>query len=106
MTSFALRLNPSELLPGAWAAGPRRSVTLLVTRLFFDYVDEQVPMLRRMFERRLRGYRAIGYEQGEVPRGFELLADPDYLFDEGRDERYEEDDDTEEFDAIVASGDS
>ena len=61
----------------------------------FDYVDEQVPMLRRMFEKRLRGYRAIGYEQGEVPRGFELLADPDYLFDEGRDERYEEDVDDE-----------
>jgi len=27
----------------------------------FDYVDRSVPMLRRMFERRLRGYRAIGY---------------------------------------------
>jgi superfamily II DNA or RNA helicase len=27
----------------------------------FDYVDRAVPMLRRMFERRLRGYRAIGY---------------------------------------------
>ena len=28
----------------------------------FDYVDAQVPMLARMFEKRLRGYRAIGYE--------------------------------------------
>ncbi len=28
----------------------------------FDYVDGQVPMLARMFEKRLRGYRAIGYE--------------------------------------------
>jgi superfamily II DNA or RNA helicase len=27
----------------------------------FDYVDREVPMLLRMFERRLRGYRAIGY---------------------------------------------
>jgi len=27
----------------------------------FDYVDRGVPMLLRMFERRLRGYRAIGY---------------------------------------------
>jgi superfamily II DNA or RNA helicase len=72
-----------------------------------DYFDEQVPMLRRMFEKRLRGYRAIGYEQGEVPRGFELLADPDYLFDEGRDERYEDDDiaETDSFDDVVASGD-
>ena len=28
----------------------------------YDYVDSEVPMLARMFERRLRGYRAIGYE--------------------------------------------
>ena len=27
----------------------------------FDYVDRGVPMLERMFEKRLRGYRAIGY---------------------------------------------
>ncbi|MDD5308700.1 MAG: DEAD/DEAH box helicase family protein [Deltaproteobacteria bacterium] len=27
----------------------------------YDYVDRHVPMLARMFERRLRGYRAIGY---------------------------------------------
>jgi superfamily II DNA or RNA helicase len=27
-----------------------------------DYVDGQVPMLRRMFEKRLRGYQALGYE--------------------------------------------
>jgi superfamily II DNA or RNA helicase len=26
----------------------------------FDYVDRRVPMLLRTFERRLRGYRAIG----------------------------------------------
>ena len=28
----------------------------------FDYVDAQVPMLARMYEKRLSGYRAIGYE--------------------------------------------
>ena len=28
----------------------------------FDYVDAQVPMLARMYEKRLKGYRAIGYE--------------------------------------------
>ena len=28
----------------------------------FDYVDEQVPMLGRMYEKRMNGYRAIGYE--------------------------------------------
>jgi superfamily II DNA or RNA helicase len=27
----------------------------------YDYVDRRVPVLQRMFERRLRGYRAIGY---------------------------------------------
>jgi superfamily II DNA or RNA helicase len=27
----------------------------------FDYVDRSVPMLERMFERRVRGYRSIGY---------------------------------------------
>ena len=28
----------------------------------YDYVDEQVRMLGRMYEKRLKGYRAIGYE--------------------------------------------
>lgn len=28
----------------------------------YDYVDSQVPTLARMFERRSRGYRALGYE--------------------------------------------
>ena len=27
----------------------------------FDYVDREVPVLARMFEKRLRGYKAIGY---------------------------------------------
>jgi superfamily II DNA or RNA helicase len=28
----------------------------------FDYVDSQVPMLARMYEKWMKGYRAIGYE--------------------------------------------
>jgi superfamily II DNA or RNA helicase len=36
----------------------------------FDYIDRDVPMLLRMFERRLRGYRAMGYARGEAPLGF------------------------------------
>lgn len=28
----------------------------------YDYVDRSVPVLKRMFERRVRGYRAIGYK--------------------------------------------
>jgi hypothetical protein len=27
----------------------------------YDYVDPNVPMLARMYERRLKGYDAIGY---------------------------------------------
>ena len=30
----------------------------------FDYVDAQVPMLARMYEKRLKGYRVLGYELG------------------------------------------
>src|SRR5205823_9858037 len=35
----------------------------------YDYVDNYVPMLARMYERRLRGYGAIGYviEQKTFP---------------------------------------
>lgn len=32
----------------------------------FDYVDREVPVLRRMFEKRLRTYRAIGYTAAEA----------------------------------------
>jgi len=28
----------------------------------YDYVDSNVPMLKNMFKKRLRGYRALGYE--------------------------------------------
>jgi superfamily II DNA or RNA helicase len=31
----------------------------------YDYVDQEVPMLARMSERRLRGYQAIGYAEVE-----------------------------------------
>jgi superfamily II DNA or RNA helicase len=30
--------------------------------IIYDYADPGIPMLSRMFERRLRGYKAIGYE--------------------------------------------
>jgi superfamily II DNA or RNA helicase len=49
----------------------------------FDYVDRDVPMLMRMFEKRLRGYRAIGYARGEAPLGFtEAKDDPVVGYDE------------------------
>ena len=36
----------------------------------FDYVDREVPLLLRMFEKRLRTYRAIGYARGAAPLGY------------------------------------
>lgn len=49
----------------------------------FDYVDREVPMLARMFEKRLRGYRSIGYEQAEPPESYrgmddEVIIEPDH----------------------------
>jgi superfamily II DNA or RNA helicase len=41
----------------------------------FDYVDRDVPILERMFKKRLRGYRAIGYARGEAPLGYGEIAD-------------------------------
>jgi superfamily II DNA or RNA helicase len=43
----------------------------------FDYVDREVPVLLRMFQRRLRGYRGLGYARGEAPLG--LMAPGDDL---------------------------
>ena len=33
--------------------------------LVYDYVDMNVPVSARMYERRMSGYKAIGYEIGE-----------------------------------------
>ncbi|MBI2957990.1 MAG: restriction endonuclease subunit R, partial [Chloroflexi bacterium] len=30
----------------------------------YDYVDQRLPMLERMFRKRLRGYKALGYDPG------------------------------------------
>jgi superfamily II DNA or RNA helicase len=32
----------------------------------YDYADLKVPMLRRMFQRRLRGYKHLGYRMDET----------------------------------------
>jgi superfamily II DNA or RNA helicase len=34
----------------------------------YDYVDDLVPMLARMYERQLKGYNAIGYTMPRGPR--------------------------------------
>ena len=59
--------------PGGGAQAPAGPTTraALVTAIDEEeanlYVDREVPMLLRMFEKRLRGYRAIGYARGEAP---------------------------------------
>jgi hypothetical protein len=46
-------------------------------------VDQAVPMLMKMFEKRLRGYRAIGYAREEMPLGLlEVDSEPVVEFDE------------------------
>jgi superfamily II DNA or RNA helicase len=37
----------------------------------YDYVDSAVPVLMKMFAKRLRGYRAIGYARDAAPLGFQ-----------------------------------
>ena len=40
----------------------------------YDYVGVLIPVLVRMYGRRLKGYRAIGYELGSIdPRQPDLL---------------------------------
>ncbi len=49
----------------------------------FDYVDLDVPVLRRMFEKRLRTYRTVGYGRGEAPLGYsEPIDEPIVEYDE------------------------
>ena len=43
------------------------------TDRIYDYVDREVPMLLRRFEKRRRTYRAIGCARGEAPLG---IAEP------------------------------
>ena len=45
----------------------------------YDYVDAQVPMLARMFAKRLEGYRAMGYARGEPPLPLAPAADETYV---------------------------
>ena len=50
----------------------------------FDYVDREVPVLWRMFQKRLRGYRGLGYATGEAPLGLVESADDLVVeYDEG-----------------------
>jgi superfamily II DNA or RNA helicase len=49
----------------------------------YDYVDAALPLLARMFERRLRGYRAIGYAREETPLApVRLRGEPSVEYDQ------------------------
>jgi superfamily II DNA or RNA helicase len=48
----------------------------------YDYVDRSVPVLDRMFRRRLAGYRSIGYVEAELPPGYGE-ADDDWTMGRG-----------------------
>jgi hypothetical protein len=37
--------------------------------IIYDYVDETLSMTMRMFQKRLRGYHAIGYQVGYQVEG-------------------------------------
>jgi superfamily II DNA or RNA helicase len=45
----------------------------------YDYVDHAVPMLMKMYQRRLRGYRAIGYALDQTPLGNQEIEDEDFI---------------------------
>jgi hypothetical protein len=47
-----------------------------------DYRDGAVPVLTRMLEKRIRAYRAIGYET-EATEARAVLAEPRVEYDEG-----------------------
>ena len=58
----------------------------------YDYVDREVPMLLRMFEKRLPTYRAVGYARGEAPLGFAESPDERTIeYDEEALRHFEED---------------
>ena len=47
------------------ASRPHRLYDAKREVIIYDYVDVHVPMAARMYERRMGGYKAIGYEIGE-----------------------------------------
>lgn len=58
----------------------------------YDYVDREVPMLLRMFEKRLATYRAISYARGEAPLGFaEPIEEATVEYDQEALRHFEED---------------
>jgi hypothetical protein len=65
----------------AWRARWRKNRPL-ETRFTYDYVDRNIPVLDRMFRRRLVGYRSIGYVEADLPPGYSE-ADDDWTIGRG-----------------------
>jgi len=42
----------------------------------YDYVDANVPMLARMFEKRLKGYQLLGYSLAPIEQSHDAKANP------------------------------
>ncbi len=57
-----------------------------------DYVDRNVPMLARMFEKRMRGYRAMGYSVGDHAEPEQVVDDYVIEYDQAVLHDLEEDD--------------
>jgi hypothetical protein len=49
----------------------------------YDYVDVHVPMLARMFEKRRKGYKAIGYQEAKLPEQPSKSSELTLEYDEG-----------------------
>ena len=64
--------------PAPDASGENRGSDLI-----YDYVDSEVPILRKMFEKRLRGYSAIGYVLDDESQDLRPSAE-----DVGREQEY------------------
>lgn len=41
----------------------------------YDYVDRNIPALKRMFHKRLRGYRAMGYAKKDKNESTKMMFD-------------------------------
>ncbi len=57
----------------------------------YDYVDRDVPVLLRMFEKRMRAYRAIGYGREELPPEHEPRPDRLIEYDDDALRSFEDD---------------